>query len=54
MKDEKDVKSCNMKIRISQTEKEALARYAAKHDLTMSEAIRQLCYKIFYGQEEET
>lgn len=53
MKDERDVKSCNMKIRISPREKEALERYAAKHDLTMSEAIRQLCYTIFNYQEEE-
>ena len=40
MKDERDVKSCNMKIRISPKEKEALEKYAAKHSITMSEAIR--------------
>ncbi len=29
-----------MKIRISPAEKEALGKYAAKHNITMSEAIR--------------
>lgn len=52
MKDEMDVKSCNMKIRISPREKENLERYAAKHNITMSEAIRQLCYKVFYPEED--
>ena len=53
MKDERDVKSCNMKIRISPKEKEALEKYATKHSITMSEAIRQLCFKIFYEGDTE-
>lgn len=46
MKENKDV---FFKIRLTASEKQKLQEYAEKKGLTMSEAIRELCYKIFEG-----
>ena len=51
MKDE--IRECNLKIRVTPKEKEQIRAYAEKHNLTMSEAIRQLCYKIFSQEEKQ-
>lgn len=44
MKENKDV---FFKIRLTASEKQKLQEYAEKKGLTMSEAIRELCYQIF-------
>lgn len=43
----KDKKDVFFKLRLTKSEKEKLQAYADKHNMTMTEAIRQLCYKIF-------
>ena len=48
MKDNKDV---FFKLRLTKSEKQKLQDYADKHGLTMTEAIRQLCDKIFEMEE---
>ena len=40
----KENKDKILKIRLTPTEKENLKQYAEKRNLTMSEAIRELCY----------
>lgn len=46
---EKENKDLIFKMRITATEKQKLQEYAEKKGLTMSEAVRELCYKIFEG-----
>lgn len=53
MKNEKEIKTTRIEIRLTQTEKEALRAYAAKRHLTMSEAIKWLCEEIFNPKEEK-
>lgn len=40
------------RIRLTPTEKKLLEEYAEKRNLSMSEAIRELCKKIFYQEEK--
>lgn len=49
----KDNKSVRFEVRLTEKEKEQLKVYAANHNLSMSAAIRDLCYKAF-GQEQKT
>lgn len=44
---EKEIKDVIFKMRITASEKQKLQEYAEKKGLTMSEAVRELCYKIF-------
>ena len=46
----KEIKDWQMKCRLTQTEKQKVLDYCEKHDMTISEFIRQACNKIF--QEE--
>lgn len=48
-----NIKDKKIEFRLTAEEKEKILEYAEKHDMTMSEVIRSLCEKIFYGQEEE-
>lgn len=48
----KESKETFFKLRLTTDEKEKLKKYAESRNLTMSEAVRVLCYKIF-NQEEE-
>lgn len=50
---EKEIKEVFFKIRLTPREKEQLQEYAEKHNLTMSEAVRKLCYIIFDKKEED-
>lgn len=43
----KETKNTKIEIRLTPTEKEAIREYAAKHQITMSEAILKLCSEIF-------
>lgn len=44
----KEIKrECNLKVRLTPEEKQKLIQYAEARKITMSEAIRQLCEKIF-------
>lgn len=43
----KEVKNTKIEIRLTPTEKEAIRAYAAKHEMTMSEAVLFLCREIF-------
>lgn len=47
----KENKTVRFEIRLTEKEKEQLKAYAANHNLSMSAAIRDLCYKAF-GQEQ--
>ena len=47
MKDEKDLKTTRIEVRVTPEEKELLRAYAEERHLTMSEAIRWLCEEIF-------
>ena len=40
-----------LKVRLTPTEKQKIEDYAEKYNMTMSEVVRELCYKIF-NQEE--
>lgn len=46
----KETKSIYFKIRLTPTEKRQLEKYAVSHHMSMSEAIKSFCKKIF--QEE--
>lgn len=43
----KEAKTAKFEIRLTPEEKESLVEYAASRGITMSEAIRNLCEKIF-------
>lgn len=49
----REIKDTFFKIRLTPREKEQLQEYAATHNLTMSEAIRKLCYTIFDKKQED-
>jgi len=49
----KENKTARMEIRLTPAEKEKLKQYAEKHNMTVSETIRDLCYKIFNENKEE-
>ena len=44
---DKEIKNTKIEIRLTPTEKESIREYAAKHEMTMSEAILTLCREIF-------
>lgn len=46
-----ETKNVFFKIRLTPTEKKLLEEYAEKHNITMSEAIKGLCEKIFKGEK---
>lgn len=48
----KEVKNTKIEIRLTPTEKEQIREYAAKHDMSMSEAVLSLCQRIF-SQEDQ-
>lgn len=47
----KDNKETFFKLRLTKEEKEKLIKYAESRNISMSEAIRSLCYEIFYQKE---
>lgn len=47
----KETKTEFFRMRLTQEEKEKIMAYAEKRGLTMSEAVRELCYKIFNEKE---
>lgn len=47
-----DKKDCNLKIRVTQEEREALMTYAISRKITLSEAIRR-ALKLLQSQEGE-
>lgn len=49
----KEIKNVRIEIRLTPTEKELIKRYAEKHNTTISETVRNLCYKIFNENKEE-
>lgn len=51
-KEMKETKDKRIEFRLTAEEKEKIIAYAEKHNLNMSEVIRELCQKIF-NQEEE-
>ena len=48
----KEVKDCRLEFRLTQTEKEQIKEYAERHGMSMSEAIRDICIKIFNKERE--
>ena len=51
-KEMKETKDKRIEFRLTPEEKEKIIAYAEKHNLNMSEVIRELCQKIF-NQEEK-
>ena len=49
----KETKNVRIEIRLTPKEKELIKEYAEKHNTTISETVRDLCYKIFNGNESE-
>ena len=47
----KEVKDCQVKVRITTREKEQILEYCEKHNMTVSEFIRFACFKIFQKEE---
>lgn len=47
----KETKTTKLEVRLTPEEKQKLIDYAAARKITMSEAIRQLCKKIFQQEE---
>lgn len=43
----KNPKEARLEVRLTNSEKELIREYAAKHNLTMSEAVRSLVIKVF-------
>ena len=50
-KEMKETKDKRIEFRLTAEEKEKILAYAEKHNLTMSEVVRELCQKIF-NQED--
>ena len=48
----KEKKETFFKLRLTPEEKQKLREYAEERNLTMSEAVRVLCYKIFNKEED--
>lgn len=53
MPTEKEVKNTKIEIRLTPTEKQQIRDYAAKHGLSMSEAVLGLCQRVFAIESEE-
>lgn len=47
----KEVKDCQVKVRITTREKEQILKYCEKHNMTVSEFIRFACFKIFQKED---
>lgn len=43
-------KDYQLKVRLTQAEKNALQKYAGEHNLTISEVVRQALYRIVGGK----
>lgn len=48
----KENKTKKIEFRLTAEEKEKILAYAEKHNMTMSEVVRDLCQKIFEGEVE--
>lgn len=48
----KEIKDCRLEFRLTQKEKEQIREYAERHGMSMSEAIRDICIKIFDKEEK--
>lgn len=48
----KENKTKKIEFRLTAEEKEKILAYAEKRNMTMSEVVRDLCYKIFEGEVE--
>lgn len=48
----KDNKTSRVELRLTPTEKDRLKQYAEKHGLTMSEAIRSICFRVFQQEDK--
>lgn len=48
----KENKTKRIEFRLTAEEKEKILAYAEKRNLNMSEVIRELCQKIFNGEEK--
>lgn len=49
----KDNKDSYFRLRLTNQEKEKLKEYAASRNISMSEAIRDLCWQIFNKTDKE-
>lgn len=49
----KEYRNIMVKIPLTQSEKEGLDKYCEKYNLSMSQAIRQCCDKIFFPKKED-
>lgn len=47
----KESKTAIFKMRLTPEEKQKLVEYAEKHNLSMTEAVKKLCEKIFKGEK---
>jgi uncharacterized protein (DUF1778 family) len=45
----KETKTARLEIRLTNSEKEKLREYAAEHNKTISEVVKELCQFIFEG-----
>lgn len=48
----KETKETFLKLRLTTEEKELIKQYAENRNMTMSEVVRELCYKIFNKEEK--
>lgn len=49
----KENKDSQIKVRLTQTERKAVQEYAAAHNLTISELVRQALYRMLGGNKDE-
>ena len=47
MKKEKETKTAKLEMRLTPGEKELIRKYAAVHNMGMSEAVLSLCVRVF-------
>lgn len=47
----KDLKENRLQIRLTNQEKEQIRSYAESHNLTMSDAVRELVFRVFATEE---
>ena len=45
-------KTQKIEIRLTPEEKELIKEYAKKHEITISEAVRSFCYKMFIKERD--
>lgn len=46
----KEIKDYQVKVRLTQTEKQAVQEFAAAHNITISELLRQALYRYLGGK----